>query len=94
VDTEGLLRSLSAHNVRYVIIGATAFATRARPSTSTSSSRPTPENAERTRAALAAFGYDLTNVSAEDEAQASVSLWRIKVRGPCSSRTGRTRHGR
>jgi hypothetical protein len=25
VDTEGLLRSLNAHSVRYVVIGATAF---------------------------------------------------------------------
>ena len=25
MDTEGLLRSLNAHSVRYVIIGATAF---------------------------------------------------------------------
>src|SRR5262249_11408511 len=35
---------------------------------------PTPENAERTRAALAAFGYDLCDVSVEDLLETKVLI--------------------
>jgi predicted nucleotidyltransferase len=69
VDTEGLLRSLNAHNVRYVIIGATAFPVHGYARATLDIDifiEPTPENADRTRKALAAFGYDLSDVSADD----------------------------
>jgi len=69
VDTEGLLRSLNAHSVRYVIIGATAFPVHGYARATLDIDifiEPTPENAARAREALTAFGYDLSDVSAED----------------------------
>lgn len=55
MDTEGLLRSLNAHNVRYVVIGATAFPVHGYARATLDIDifiEPTPENASRTRAAL------------------------------------------
>lgn len=69
MDTEGPLRSPNAHNVRYVILGATAFPVHGYARATLDVDifiEPTVENAERTRAALAAFGYDLSDVSVED----------------------------
>ena len=69
MDTEGLLRSLNAHNVRYVIIGATAFPVHGYARATLDIDvfiEPTQENAGRVRQALAAFGYDLSDVSEED----------------------------
>ena len=69
MDTEGLLRSLNEHSVRYVIIGATAFPVHGYARATLDIDifiEPTPENAARARQALAAFGYDLTDVSTED----------------------------
>jgi hypothetical protein len=69
VDTEGLLKSLNAHSVRYVVIGATAFPVHGYARATLDIDvfiEATAENARRLRAALAAFGYDLTDVSQED----------------------------
>ncbi len=69
MDTEGLLRSLNEHNVRYVVIGATAFPVHGYARATLDVDifiEPTPENAQRARDALAAFGYDLSDVSVED----------------------------
>jgi hypothetical protein len=69
VDTEGLLRSLNAHSVRYVVIGATAFPIHGYARATLDVDifiEPTLENAGRVRAALIAFGYDLSDVSVDD----------------------------
>jgi hypothetical protein len=69
MDTENLVRSLNAHSVRYVIIGAAAFPVHGYARATLDIDiciEPTPENAERTRAALAAVGYDVSDVSVED----------------------------
>ncbi len=69
MDTEGLLRSLNEHSVRYVVIGATAFPVHGYARATLDIDifiEPTRENAGRARAALIAFGYDLSDVSIED----------------------------
>ena len=69
MDTEGLLRSLNAHSVRYVVIGATAFPVHGYARATLDVDifiEPTPENAGRVRDALIAFGYDLSDVSVDD----------------------------
>jgi predicted nucleotidyltransferase len=69
VDTEGLLRSLNAHDVRYVIIGAAAFPVHGYARATLDVDifiEPTLQNAERVFAALTAFGYDLSDVTLED----------------------------
>ena len=69
MDTEGLLRSLNAHSVRYVVIGATAFPVHGYARATLDIDifiEPTEENAARVREALLAFGYDLSDVSVDD----------------------------
>jgi len=69
VDTEGLLRSLNAHNVRYVLIGATAFPVHGYARATLDVDifiEPTEENAARAHRALVDFGYDLTDVTAQE----------------------------
>jgi predicted nucleotidyltransferase len=69
MDIEGLLKSLSGHRVRYVVIGATAFPVHGYARATVDFDifiEPTPENAERARKALAGFGYDMADVSAHD----------------------------
>ena len=69
MDIEGLLKSLNAHSVEYVLIGATAFPVHGYARATLDIDvfiRPTPENALRTRRALTAFGYDLENVTDEE----------------------------
>jgi hypothetical protein len=69
VDTEGLLRSLNAHSVRYVVIGATAFPVHGYARATLDVDifiEPSAENAARVREALLAFGYDLNDVSVDD----------------------------
>jgi predicted nucleotidyltransferase len=69
VDIEGLLRSLNAHSVDYVLIGATAFPVHGYARATLDVDvfiRPTPENAQRVRRALVAFGYDLESVADEE----------------------------
>ncbi len=69
MDTAGLLKSLNAHKVRYVVIGAAAFPVHGYARATLDIDvfiEPVRDNAERARAALAAFGYDVTDVSVED----------------------------
>jgi len=69
VDIESLLRSLNAHDVEYVLIGATAFPVHGYARATLDVDvfiRATPENARRTRLALSAFGYDLSSVTDEE----------------------------
>jgi len=69
VDIESLLRSLNAHSVEYVLIGATAFPVHGYARATLDVDifiRATPENARRTRRALAGFGYDLSDVTDEE----------------------------
>ena len=69
MDTESLLKSLNAHDVRYVVIGATAFPVYGYARATLDIDifiEATPENARRTLAALRDVGYDVTDVSVED----------------------------
>ena len=69
MDIEGLLRSLNARDVRYVIIGATAFPVHGYVRATLDVDvfiEPTEENARRTRAALRDFGYDVTDLTVDD----------------------------
>jgi len=69
VDTESLLRSLNAHEVRYVVIGATAFPVHGYARATLDIDifiEASPENAERTLAALRDVGYDVTDVTTDD----------------------------
>jgi predicted nucleotidyltransferase len=69
MEVEGLLKSLKEHRVRFVIIGATAFPVHGYSRATLDIDlfiEPTPRNAERTRIALQAFGYDMSDVSVED----------------------------
>jgi len=69
MDIESLLRSLNARNVRFVVIGATAFPVHGYARATVDFDifiEPTPDNAARVRQALADFGYDVSDVSEED----------------------------
>jgi len=69
LDIEGLLKSLNAHSARYVVIGATAFPVHGYARATLDIDlliEPTAENAERTRAALVAFGYDMSDVTVDE----------------------------
>jgi predicted nucleotidyltransferase len=69
VDTEGLLKSLSANRARYVVIGAAAFPVHGYARATLDIDlfiEPTEENARRVRTALAELGYDMSDVSVED----------------------------
>jgi len=60
---------LNAHNVEFVIIGATAFPVHGYARATLDIDlfiRPEPENAHRTLKALKEFGYDVTDLSEED----------------------------
>ena len=69
MEVEGLLRSLKEHKVRFVIIGATAFPVHGYSRATLDIDlfiEATPSNAQRARAALQRFGYDMSDVSVED----------------------------
>ncbi len=69
MDTESLLKSLNAHEVHYVIIGATAFPVHGYARATLDIDifiEPAKANAEKVRTALAEFGYDMTDVSIDD----------------------------
>ncbi len=69
MDTESLLKSLNAHEVRYVVIGATAFPVHGYARATLDIDvfiEATPENVERTLAALGDTGYDVTDVTTDD----------------------------
>ena len=69
MDIEGLLKSLNARNVRYVVIGATAFPVHGYARATLDIDifiRPEPGNADQTWQALKDFGYDMTDVRVHD----------------------------
>ncbi|MDD2716536.1 MAG: nucleotidyltransferase [Candidatus Wallbacteria bacterium] len=69
MDTESLLRSLKDHNVRFVVIGAFAFPVHGYSRATLDIDifiESAAENAGLCREALIDFGYDLSDVSAEE----------------------------
>ena len=69
MDTEDLLRLLNAHNVEFVIIGATAFPIHGYARATLDIDifiRPEPPNAARMLDALRDFGYDIADITLED----------------------------
>ena len=69
MDIEGLLKSLNACDVRYVIIGAAAFPVHGYARATLDVDifvEPTEKNARRVLAALRDFGYDVTDVTVQD----------------------------
>ncbi len=66
MDTESLLKSLNAHRVKYVVIGATAFPPHGYSRATLDIDiliEPTIENAQRTLDALSEFGYDVSDLT-------------------------------
>jgi len=69
MDIENLLRLLNEHRVRYVIIGATAFAVHGYARATLDVDifiQADRDNAAAVREALRAFGYDMSEVTVED----------------------------
>ncbi len=78
MDISGLLKSLNAQRVQYVIIGATAFPTHGYARATADIDiliKPTKENARHTIAALAQVGYDVSDLTV-DEVLAKKILFR------------------
>ena len=69
MDTEDLLRSLNAHKIEFVIIGATAFPIHGYARATLDIDlfiRPEHRNADRVLGALRDFGYDTAEITRED----------------------------
>ncbi len=69
MDTEDLLRLLNAHNVEFVIIGATAFPIHGYARATLDIDlfiRPEPQNIARVLDSLRDFGYDISEITSED----------------------------
>ena len=69
MGAEKLLKLLKENKVRFVIIGATAFPVYGYSRATLDIDifiDPNSQNAERTRKALAKFGYDVTDISVKD----------------------------
>ena len=69
METEDLLRSLNAHNVKYVIIGATAFPVHGYVRATLDIDifiESSMENGKKILKALSDFGYDITDLTIED----------------------------
>ena len=69
MDTEGLLKSLKEHKVKFVVIGATAFPVYGYVRTTLDIDifiEPAEVNAKRTWSALKAFGYDVSDIKIGD----------------------------
>lgn len=69
MDIERLLRSLNARNVRYVVIGATAFPLHGYARATLDIDLfidPERGNAQLVHASLAEFGYDVADLTVED----------------------------
>jgi len=69
VDTESLLKLLNANDVKYVIIGASAFPVHGYVRATLDLDifiESTQENARRTLAALQEFGYDISELNEKD----------------------------
>jgi len=69
MDIESLLKSLNAHCVEYVVIGARAFPVHGYSRSTLDIDifiRSDPANAERVLNALREFGYDVTDLTVDD----------------------------
>jgi len=69
MNTEKLLKSLKEHNVKFVIIGATAFPVHGYSRATLDVDifiKPDEKNAEKTYQALKTFGYDVTDITVDD----------------------------
>ena len=69
MDIRSFLASLNEHDVRYVVIGALAFPHHGYARATLDVDvfiDPLPENADRVRQALAATGFDVTDLTVED----------------------------
>lgn len=69
MGTESLLRSLNAHRVRYVVIGASAFPAHGYARTTLDLDvliEPTQKNAGSALKALAAIGYDVSDLTIDE----------------------------
>lgn len=69
MDTEGLLKSLKEHKVKFVVIGATAFPVHGYARATLDIDifiKPTKNNADKTWQALKTFGYDVSDIKKED----------------------------
>jgi len=69
METEGLIKSLKDHKVRFVIIGATAFPVHGYARATLDFDifiEPEEDNAQRTWNALQRFGYDVTDITIND----------------------------
>lgn len=69
MDTESLLKSLNAHKVQYVIIGAAALPVHGFSRVTVDIDifvRPTPKNIQRTLDALKNVGYDVSDLTPEE----------------------------
>lgn len=69
MDTEGLLKLLKEHKVKFVIIGATAFPVHGYSRATLDIDifiSPEKENAKKTWQALKEFGYDMTDITIEN----------------------------
>ena len=69
MDTQSLLKSLKDHKVKFVVIGATAFPVHGYSRATLDIDifiNPERPNAEKTLAALKAFGYDVTDLTADE----------------------------
>jgi len=69
MDTEDLLRLLNAHDVDYVIIGATAFPVYGYSRATLDIDvliLPTDKNAQKTLNSLRDFGYDVSDITVSD----------------------------
>jgi len=69
MDIENLLKLLNEHDVRYVIIGASAFPVHGYSRATLDIDifiEPSKENANRTLRVLEKFGYDVTDITIDD----------------------------
>lgn len=69
MDTASLLKSLNAHSVRYVVIGATVFPVYGYSRATMDIDifiDPNPNNARRTIEALKSFGYNVADLTVKD----------------------------
>jgi len=76
------LKSLNAHKVKYVIIGATAFPVHGYVRATLDIDlfiEPEQENATRTLRALSHFGYDTSDITIEDLLQKKVLIRQYSV---------------
>ncbi len=66
MDTESLLKLLNDHDVKYIVIGATAFPVHGYARATLDVDifiEPTEANAKKAIKVLTEFGYDMTDVS-------------------------------